>query len=56
MVVNVICNELFGSNGDLYANDEFSVDGETIYSPSPLDEVWLSKPEHWDRKDASPML
>ena len=51
IVVDAICNHLFGSNWDLYAEDEFGVDVELIYSPSPLDEVWLSEPEHWDSKE-----
>ena len=39
MVVDAICNQLFESNQDVYAEDKFSVDGELIYSPPPLNEV-----------------
>ena len=36
---------------ELVAEDEFSVNGELIYSPPPLDEVWLSEPEHQDKRE-----
>ena len=46
IVVDAICDLLFKNNCDTYAEDEFSVDGDLIYSPPPLDEVWHSEPEH----------
>ena len=51
MVVDAIFNQLFESKHDVYAEDEFSVDGELIYSLPPLDEVWLSEPEDHDRRE-----
>ena len=51
MVIDTICNQLFESNWDVNAEDEFSVDGVLIYSPPLLDEVWLSEPEHQDRRE-----
>ena len=57
MIIDAICNLLFESNWDIYAKDEFSVDGELIYSPLHFNEVWLSEPEHQDNgKDACPTL
>ena len=46
IVFNTICNQLFESNLDFYDENEFM-----IYSPPPLDEDYLSEPEHWDRKE-----
>ena len=37
--VDAICNQLFESHWDIYAEDEFSVDGELIYSLPTIDEV-----------------
>ena len=51
MVVYAICNHLLKSNQDVYAKDEFSVDGELIYPLSPFNEVWLSEPECHDRRE-----
>ena len=45
-LVDVICNQLFESNWD-----EFSAEAECIYSYPPSDEIWLSEPEPWDRKE-----
>ena len=45
MIVDAICNQLFESNWDIYAEDEFSVDEELIYSLPPLDDVRLSELE-----------
>ena len=43
MVVNAICNYLIESNQDVFAEDEFSVDGKY--------EVQLSEPEHQNRRE-----
>ena len=51
IVADTICKQLFGSNWNIYAKDVFSVDGELIYSLPPSDEVWLSEPECWDRRE-----
>ena len=34
-----------------YAEDEFDADGELIYTPPPLDEVWLSQDERHERRE-----
>ena len=39
MLVDAICNQFCESNQDIYAEDELSMDGESIYFPHPLDEV-----------------
>ena len=51
MVVDAICSQLFESNWDVYAEDELSVDWELIYSPPPLDKVWLSESECQDGRN-----
>ena len=48
---DAIFNHLFESNGDLYAIIELSAEGELIYSPPCLDEVWFSE----EGIDASPI-
>ena len=49
---DALCNNLFESSCDLYANEEYNSDGNLLYKPPPLDEVWLSEPERRDRQDA----
>ncbi len=42
-----ICNQLFDSDRDFYLyDDEITSDDPLVYHPPPLDEVWLSEPEH----------
>ena len=50
-VVDAICDRLFESNKDIYVEPEFNFDGELVYSPSPLDDVWLTEPERRERID-----
>ena len=51
IVIDAICNQLFKSNHDVYAEDEFIVNGEFIYFLPFLDVVWLSEPELQDREE-----
>ncbi len=46
-----IYNQLFETDRDWYVEEEFDVDGELIYSPPPLDDVWLSEPERRNKKE-----
>ena len=48
--LDAICDELFTSSRDYYAEEEYDENGLLIYKPPPLDEVWLSEPERRDRK------
>ena len=48
--LDAICDELFTSSWDYYAEEEYDENGLLIYKPPPLDEVWLSEPERRDRK------
>ena len=50
-VVDAICDRLFESNKDIYVEPEFNFDGELVYSPPPLDEIWLTEPERRERID-----
>ena len=43
---NAVCNLLWNTSRDIYAEDEFDDDGNLIYSPPPLDEVWLNEEDH----------
>ena len=47
-----ICDELFATNRDCFVEEEFDDDGVLIYTPPPLDEVWLSEPERRERREA----
>ena len=49
---DVMCNELFESSRDWYSDEEHDGDGNLIYKPPPLDEVWLSEPERRERREA----
>src|SRR6056300_431515 len=51
VVVDGICNELFDCNRDWYAEEELNEDGEVIYRPPPLDDVWLDEQGRRDCKD-----
>ena len=51
VLVDRICNELFEYNRDVYAEDEFDSDGNLVYHPPPLDEVWLNESERRDCRD-----
>ena len=35
----------------MYAEPEYNLDGDLIYEPPPLDEVWLTEPDRCDRKE-----
>ena len=42
-VIDRICNDIFDSSRDLYAEEEFYRSGQLIYRPPPLTEVWLDE-------------
>ncbi len=46
-----IYNNLFEFKRDVYAEDEFDVNGNLVYCPLPLDEVWLDESERRDQRD-----
>ncbi len=50
-VTDEICNRLFETNRDWYVEDEVDEDGELVYTPPPLEEVWLDKPDRRERKE-----
>ena len=50
-VVDAICDRLFESNSDIYVEPEYDFDDELVYSPPPLDEIWLTEPERRERID-----
>jgi hypothetical protein len=35
----------------VYAEDEFDSDGNLVYCPPPLDEVWLDESDRRDHRD-----
>ncbi len=43
LVIESICNELFQLNRELFAEEELDEDGNNIYQPPPLHEVWLDE-------------
>lgn len=49
---NKLCNLLFDSSNDWYTKEEYNGDGDFLYKPPPLNEVWLSKSEKRDHCDA----
>ena len=52
VVTDLICNQLFQQNRDFYVEEEFVKDSDLIYSPSPLDNVFLYEPEcHYQNQE-----
>lgn len=49
-VTDAICKELFEDSRDIYVEPEYDDDGHLVYSPPPLDEIWLTEPERRERK------
>ena len=49
--IDRLCNELFDDSQDVYVEPEYSRDGDLVYEPPPLDEVWLTEPERRERKE-----
>jgi hypothetical protein len=46
-----ICNGLFENCRDWYVEPEYNSDGDLVYEPPPLDEIWLTEPERRKRKE-----
>ena len=45
-----ICHKLLANSRECYIEEEYDEHGVLIYKPPPLDEVWLSEPEHRDHR------
>ncbi len=43
LITDAICNLLWENNQELYAEDEYGPDGSLIYTPPPLNKVWLDE-------------
>ncbi len=43
LITDTICNLLWENNQELYAEDKYGPDGLFIYTPPPLDKVWLDE-------------
>jgi hypothetical protein len=43
LITDAICNLLWENNQELYAEDKYGPDGSLIYTPPPLDKVWLDE-------------
>lgn len=53
-VYDAVCNRLWDTDREQYAIDEYDAEGEKVYSPPPLDDVWLDESERREvrkRKD-----
>ena len=48
--VDKICNELFDNSREVYAEEEYE-DGQLVYKPPPLEEVWLDEPDRRNRHE-----
>ena len=47
--LDAIYNHLFAESRDCYALEEYDDNDILIYTPPPLDQVWLSEGERWER-------
>ncbi len=43
LITDAICNLLWKNDWELYAEDKYGPDGSLIYTPPPLDKVWLDE-------------
>ena len=50
-VIDRICNDLFDSSRYWYAEEEFDSNGQLIYRPPPLADLWLDERGRRERKD-----
>ena len=53
-VIDQICNDIFDSIWDWYAEEEYDPGGQLIYRPPPLADVWIDEPgrrERWRSVD-----
>ena len=48
--IDAICAKLFESSSDIYVEPEHDFDNNLVYLPPPLDEIWLTEPEHREHK------
>ena len=49
-VIDTICNDMFDSSWDRYAEEEYDSSGQLIYRPPPLADVWLDERRRRERK------
>ena len=49
-VYDAICNLLWENNREQYAVDERDSNGDVVYSPPPLDDIWLDEEERREKK------
>ena len=47
---NAICNLLWETNREIYAEGEFDANEHLTYTPPPLNDVWLDKESHQDKR------
>ena len=47
---DALSNLLWDSDRDQYAEEEYDADGMLVYTPPPLDKVWLTEPERRNRE------
>jgi len=47
---DALSNLLWDSDRDQYAEEEYDADGMLVYTPPPLDKVWLNEPERRNRE------
>ena len=50
-MLDVIYNDLFDFNCNIYDKDGFDADGNLVCHPPPLDEVWLDESERRHRHE-----
>jgi hypothetical protein len=51
LITDPICDLLWENDGELYAEDEYGPDGSLIYTPPPLDKVWLDEEGLHERRE-----
>ena len=49
-VIDQICNDILNYSQDWYAEEEYDPEGQLIYRPTPLADVWLDEPGRREQK------
>ena len=50
-VIDQLCNDIFDSSRDWYAGEEYDTEGQLIYRPPPLADVWIDEPGRQEQKE-----
>ena len=50
-VIDQLCNNIFDFSRSWYAEEEYETEGQLIYRPPPLPDVWIDDPGRQEQKE-----